>query len=121
MSIYSCGRRERSGEVLRAVSLNVASQSFQISRPSTSHATTSCGTPRASKPDPGQAPLPVLSMEVVNSLEAYFPDGSPVVHLLKAPSAFLESESAHLKTMQDHKEDDDIISVITVFKHINLK
>lgn len=44
----------------------------------------------------GVAPIHTVSMELVDSLEAYFPAGSPVVHLLKAPSAFVVSEAAHL-------------------------
>lgn len=69
------------------------------------------GTPRAPRPDPGIAPLPVLSMELVPALEAYFPAGSPVVHLLKAPAAFPESETTHFAHKGRLDDDKEILSV----------
>lgn len=52
---------------------------------------------------------------MVDSLEAYFPAGSPVVHLLKAPAAFLESEGAHLKDGGVFQEGSEVIEVISLF------
>ena len=48
---------------------------------------------------------------MVDSLEAYFPAGSPVVHLLKAPAAFLETEGAHLKDGGVFQEGSEVIGV----------
>ena len=50
-------------------------------------------------------------MELVDSLEAYFPAGSPVVHLLKAPAAFLETEGSHLKDGGVFQEGSEVIGV----------
>ena len=47
-------------------------------------------------PPPTSVPVPVISMELVDSLEAYFPAGSPVVHLLRAPAPLPPSEATHL-------------------------
>lgn len=72
------------------------------------------GSPGHSRPSAGTAPIPLLSMEVVNSLEAYFPAGSPVVHLLKAPAALPASEAAHLSNGGRHKEGSDVMGVSVV-------
>ena len=69
------------------------------------------GTPRVPRPSAGTAPIPVLSMEVVNSLEAYFPAGSPVVHLLKAPAAFPATEADHLAHKGQYEEGSDVLGV----------
>ena len=65
----------------------------------------------------GTAPIQTLSMEMVDSLEAYFPAGSPVVHLLKAPAAFLETEGAHLKDGGIFKEGSEVIGVKAFITH----
>ena len=61
----------------------------------------------------GVAPISTLSMELVDSLEAYFPAGSPVVHLLKAPAAFLDTEADHLDGRGLFKEGSEVIGVRT--------
>ena len=50
-------------------------------------------------------------MELVDSLEAYFPAGSPVVHLLKAPAAFLVSEADHLISRGLFEQGSEVIGV----------
>lgn len=50
-------------------------------------------------------------MELVDSLEAFFPAGSPVVHLLKAPAAFLEAEADHLGSHGLFQEGSEVIGV----------
>jgi hypothetical protein len=47
----------------------------------------------------------------VNSLEAYFPAGSPVVHLLKAPAAFPQNESDHLVSKGHFEEGSEVLEV----------
>ena len=115
-------RRERSGEVLRAKSMGMVGQGFRaFGSPVRRNLGLAAGTPRAPRPDPGTAPNPVVSMEMVNSLEAYFPAGSPVVHLLKAPAAFVQSEAMHLSNKGEGEEDKDIVAVeFLLFNSLNL-
>ena len=69
------------------------------------------GSPRAAPPSAGTAPIPVVSMELVSSLEAYFPAGSPVVHLLKAPAAFPAAEADHLGGRGHFEEGSEVVGV----------
>ena len=112
-------RRERSGDILRLKSLQMhreqqvqMQQLQQTTRASQGWRSDSLqGSPRAVLPSPGTAPIPVVSMELVSSLEAYFPAGSPVVHLLKAPAAFPAAEAAHLGGRGHFEEGSEVVGV----------
>lgn len=124
--LASC-RRERSSEFLRMKSIQMHKAQQQRERQQTAAAAhkpamppapgealtygSPYGTPRVMRPSAGTAPIPVLSMEVVNSLEAYFPAGSPVVHLLKAPAAFPATEADHLANKGRYEDGADILGV----------
>ena len=47
----------------------------------------------------------------VNSLEAYFPAGSPVVYLLQAPAVFPENEADHLEGKGRFEEGTEVVEV----------
>ena len=55
--------------------------------------------------------MPLVDMEVVSSLEAYFPAGSPVVHLLKAPASLPIAEAEHLANRARYTAGSEIVQV----------